>query len=238
MREETHQPPHEQLPLAGIKSRTPHANRGKALEAMLDRTHERYKHERRAVIYHVPNAFTYCPERAYQRLDPYLKARLGTGLTMVRVKTPCDYIGGAKGFPLAFDAKEFHGASIPLDDFTPHQVEGLLGFERVGLAGFMVYARRAGQVFWVRAGQVREAQDKVAFQKGRGAHPKSFNLAWLEENAVLVCRTHDGGEVDWLPVLTGAVSSRSSVDSRRLPAGGNQPSAMRELISARRLAER
>ena len=189
-----------------FRRRKGHANLGKQFETMLNRAHVRYEASGLAVIYNVPNAFNFCSEGEYARLMSQIKARLGDGRTMKRVQTPCDFIGCVGRLAVAFDAKQFSNKSIALKEFKPHQVEGLAKWEQIGaLAGFMVYAAEGGEVFWLKASQVREAQARVMYaRKGKAAHPKSFSVGWLKENALFVGVFHEGQPCLWLEALTGA----------------------------------
>lgn len=194
-----------QQELAGLKHSRGHANLGKSFEAMLERAHALYAHAGSASVDRNPNEWQPASEGRAMTFPPAMRARTGTGRWIVMARSNIDYSGNVRGGrAVAFDAKETAKKSIPLDSFTPHQVERLCAKERAGaLAGFLVHFSESGEVYWVRASQVRGSQDLVRFaKKGRGKEPKSLSLAWLAEYGVLVCRLKPGDQmVDWLPVL-------------------------------------
>jgi recombination protein U len=198
---------YQQNTLAGINHRQTHANLGKGFEDALDAAHELYERQGVGKIIHLRNAFVYCTEAAFNRLDPYMRARLGTGLTMVREKTEWDYCGVVRGRAVAFDAKEFSGTSIPVDELKPHQIEHLCAFAAGGgLAGFMIHAKQSGVVFWLDARKAREMADRVRFApKGKVTGVvKSLNELWLSENCIRVGRLQGGVWLNWAETLLKA----------------------------------
>lgn len=185
-----------QLKFDGIPSPEPHANRGRAFESMLERTHDFYGRQRIGKVEKIPNAWAYCNEAEYFRLPDDMKAVTGTGRLMKRIKTSCDYLGTVSGRGVAFDAKEFAGSSIPFSQFTAHQVRRLYEYARVKtLAGFMILAKRIDSVFWIDAEAL-----STAFHIGIG-RPKSFNIDWLKTYAVLICERASQVTIDWARVL-------------------------------------
>lgn len=193
-----------QLELVKGVAQTPHANRGRALEQMLARTHDYYERQGIASIEKFPNAFVFCAEIEWQKIQtPALKARTGDGKPLKREKTDCDFKGHARGFGVAFDAKEFAGPSIPLANFKPHQVQRLYMFARTGgRAGFIIWAKRIDSVFWI------EAQAFSAIY--HTGHLKSLNLDWLRENALTICQWTTAALIDWAAVLFGKPAGLSA----------------------------
>lgn len=192
-----------QLELIKGVSQTPHANRGRQLEGMLIRTHQFYERSGIASVEKIPNAFVFCNEIEWQRIkSPALKARTADGKPLKREKTDCDFKGHARGFGVAFDAKEFSGASIPLTNFKPHQVLRLFTFARTGgCAGFMIWAKRIDSIFWIEA----RAFNPVYLL----GQLRSLNLAWLKEHATLICQSTTGALIDWASVLFPQVPKAS-----------------------------
>lgn len=197
----------QQNTLAGISPRQSHGNRGKEFEDALAAAHEVYERQGIGKIIHLRNAFTFCTEAAFNRQEPYMRARLGTGLTMVREKTEWDFCGVVRSKAVAFDAKEFSGSSISLGDLKSHQIENLCAFASAGgVAGFMIHAKRSGVVFWLDALKARELDDKARFVgKGKVAGVlKSLNELWLSENALRVGRLQGGVWLNWAETLLRA----------------------------------
>jgi penicillin-binding protein-related factor A (putative recombinase) len=184
----------EKLRFGDFQAPDSHANRGRQFEAMLERTHDFYTCELIGDITKISNRWEFCSEGEWRRLPPALKARTGDGKPLKRAQTVCDYLGHAYGYGVAFDAKEFNGPSIPLENFKVHQVRGLYNYERTrGLAGFLVWSKRADKVYWVCA-------QFMMILRSAGTL-KSLNIKWLDEHAVLITEKTTGALVDWARVL-------------------------------------
>ena len=165
---------------------------------MLGRTHHYYKVRGMADVDYIENAFVYCSEKEYERLPREMKARMGDGRTLKRVRTSGDYRGTLGPFGLAFDAKQFSSERLQLKKLPRHQVEALCSFARPGgLAGFMVYAKQAGTVYWVEARQMRRLCDAALTAAGL----KTLNLSWFAQNAVRVCEVRPGDLVEYAETL-------------------------------------
>jgi penicillin-binding protein-related factor A (putative recombinase) len=180
------------------RGRESHGNRGKDFERILERTHRRYREQGVADVDYIPNAFVYCSEWEWKRLPRTSTARMGDGRTLKRVQTSSDYRGTLRGLGLAFDAKEFSDDRLSLKKLPRHQVDSLARFARArGIAGFMVWAKRAGTVYWVPAALMSKVYYE-AFGKG----VKTLNLAWFEEHAVRVAPIPPDDIVDYAAALT------------------------------------
>jgi penicillin-binding protein-related factor A (putative recombinase) len=161
---------------------------------MLDKTHHYYRVRGVADVDYIENAFVYCSEWEFNRLRPEMKARMGDGRTLRRARTSGDYRGTLHGRGLAFDAKQFSDERLQLKKIPRHQVESLCSFARAGgLAGFMIYARQVGTVYWVEAGLMRDLCDRALSSTG----VKTLNLAWFAENAQVVGKVMPGGLVEY-----------------------------------------
>jgi recombination protein U len=161
---------------------------------MLERTHSYYERAGVGLVEKIENAFGYCSEQEWQRLPAPLKARTGDGKPLKRQKTICDYMGHAYSLGVAFDAKEFDGPSIPLENFKDHQARRLFTFQRTkGLAGFLVWSKRVDEVYWVAADVVLKL--KAGFER------KSISIDWLRQKALLISKGTTGAIIDWARVL-------------------------------------
>lgn len=93
-------------------------------------------------------------------------------------------------------------------------MDSLASFARArGLAGFMVWVKQAGAVYWVPAPLMSDLY-YAAF--GRGV--KTLNLAWFAEKAVRVAPVPPDTIVDYAPVL--APHSRAAQAAADVPKGG------------------
>lgn len=212
-----------QLEFEGIGRKEGHGQRGMAFQRMLDRAHRTYRHARLAVIERNERVWSYTAEARARALPAFMAARTLDGTRFLVMETSqVDYAGTARGRSIRFDAKETARASIPLDQFTRAQVEELCDHERAGaLAGFLVHFARTGQVFWVTASRVREAQDRVIFQVGRGKHPKSLSPEWMVEQAVHVYDVrHAADSCDYLPALLAPAAAPRPTPAVRTPDPG------------------
>lgn len=184
-----------------LVARESHGNRGKEFERMLEATHHYYRVLGLADVDYIENAFVYCSEAEFARLPPEMKARMGDGRTLKRSRTSGDYRGTLRGLGLAFDAKQFSDERLQLKKIPRHQVESLSSFARAGgIAGFMVYAKRAGTVYWVDAITMRNLCDQALSTKGL----KTLNLEWFATKAVRVGEVLPGGLVEYARALSPA----------------------------------
>lgn len=181
-----------------------HGGRGTNFEKMLERAHDFYRRRRMAVVERNKRVWDYTTKGRALALPEFMAAKTLDGRNyLVMEPSLVDYAGTARGRSIRFDAKETARPSIPLDQMSRPQVEELCDHEAAGaFAGFMVHFTRTGEVFWVVAIAVREAQDRVLFQVGKGQHPKSLSLEWMREHALHVYTVrHEGDMCDYLPKL-------------------------------------
>lgn len=181
-----------------------HAGRGASFEKMLERAHHFYRARRMAVVERNKRVWDYTTDKRALLLPKYMAARTLDGRHYLTMETSLvDYAGTAKGRSIRFDAKETADASLPLKNLSREQVEELCDHEAAGaLAGFMVLFSRTGEVFFVAAVAVRDAQDRVMFQAGKGKYPKSLSLEWMHSHALHVYTVRHGGDMcDYLPKL-------------------------------------
>ncbi|OIQ59808.1 holliday junction resolvase RecU [Moorella thermoacetica] len=118
-----------------MKSRTTAANRGRALEDLIEFSNERYRRAGKAVIHRVPAA--------------WLPVRDGRGRIVsakIEKKAAVDFIGhvlvpGGRALPVAFEAKEVSkGRRWPLSRLEEHQYRYLADCARTGAAAFVLIA--------------------------------------------------------------------------------------------------
>ncbi len=168
---------------------------------MLEATHHYYRVRGVADVDYIENAFVYCSEREFARLPREMKARMGDGRTLKRVRTSGDYRGTLGPLGLAFDAKQFSDDRLRLKLIPRHQVESLSSFARTGgIAGFMVYAKQAATVYWVDAITMRNLCDQALSTKGL----KTLNLEWFAAKAVRVGEVSPGGLIEYARALSPA----------------------------------
>lgn len=120
------------------------ANRGRALEDLVEWANERYRCQGTAVIHKVPTA--------------WIPIRNGQGKIIsakVEKKASVDFLGhirlsGGSALPVAFDAKEVsRGNRWPLSKLEPHQYEYLRDSDFTGAFSFVLIAFWEPKQFFV-----------------------------------------------------------------------------------------
>lgn len=151
-----------------------YANRGRALEDLIELSNERYRKAGIAVIHHVPAA--------------WLPIRNSCGRIVsakIEKKAAVDFIGhitteSGRALPVAFDAKEVSkGARWPLSRLEEHQFRYLADCARTGAAAFLIIAFwEYGKFFLLPFASLEE---KVrAYHSGGAASVKITDAALLE----------------------------------------------------------
>lgn len=198
-----------QLQLMGFKRFTPYANRGREFQTILNNTHLWYERQGWGKIYEIPNAFSFVSERQWQASSFELRARTAKGAPLLRIRSAPDYLGAIEGRHIEFDAKEFSGASISIENFKEHQVENLYRAERAGsISGFMILEKRTLKVYWVEAGYVREWIDHLAWKKGG---IKSLNFSKVTDARVrLLCEVERNSIAHYAPGLIAEFSKKAA----------------------------
>lgn len=105
--------------------------RGSTLEELVNRTNEKYREQKLALMQKIPTPIT------PMRID---KEHRHITLAYFEQKSTVDYIGAVQGLPVCFDAKESAQDTFALHNIHPHQVTFMREFERQdGIAFFLLY---------------------------------------------------------------------------------------------------
>ncbi len=114
--------------------------RGSLLEDMINRTNEKYREQKLALIQKVPTPIT------PMKID----SESHITLAYFDQKSTVDYIGVIQGLPVCFDAKECASMTFALHNVHPHQVEFMRAFEQQqGIAFFLLYFSREDQFYYL-----------------------------------------------------------------------------------------
>ena len=106
--------------------------RGSTLEDLINRTNEKYRDNKLALIQKVPTPITPMKFDSEKRVIT---------LAYFDQKSTVDYIGAVQGIPVCFDAKECAASTFTLRNIHPHQVEFMKEFEaQDGIAFFLIYS--------------------------------------------------------------------------------------------------
>ncbi len=105
--------------------------RGSSFEEIINFTNERYRQSKLALFQKIPTPITPV------KMDGETKT---ITLAYFEKQSTVDYIGVAQGVPIAFDAKETAGKSLPLQNIHAHQIAFMEEFtEQKGLAFLLVH---------------------------------------------------------------------------------------------------
>ena len=137
--------------------------RGSTLEDLVNRTNEKYRENRLALIQKVPTPITPI------QID---KESRHITLAYFDQKSTVDYIGAVQGIPVCFDAKECGVDTFALQNIHEHQVAFMEDFEKQrGVAFFLIYFTERDlfyylpfshlKVFWDRALAGRSEERRV-----------------------------------------------------------------------------
>ena len=115
--------------------------RGSILEELVNRTNEKYKEQKLALIQKIPTPIT------PMKVD---KETRHITLAYFEQKSTVDYIGTIQGIPVCFDAKESAETTFSLQNIHPHQVEFMKAFEeQQGIAFFLIYYSSLDEYYYL-----------------------------------------------------------------------------------------
>ncbi len=157
--------------------------RGSSLEESINFTNERYRQSGLALLQKIPTPIT-----------PVRMDAEGRTITLAyfEKQSTVDYIGVAQGVPIAFDAKETAGKSLPLQNIHAHQMAFMEEFRRQrGLAFLLVHFSAADEYYllpfetlrcyWENAENGgRKSIPHAAFEKKYSIRQKDGLLHYLE----------------------------------------------------------
>lgn len=167
--------------------------RGSTLEELVNRSNEKYKERRLALIQKVPTPIT--PVRIDQ------ESRHIT-LAYFEQKSTVDYIGVVQGILVCFDAKECAGDTFPLQNLHEHQVEFMTEFEQQeGLSFLLIYFKKQDIFYYLTYEKMMEFWER-AKKGGR----KSFRLEELDPHYQI--STHEGVGIHYLEMIQRDLQDR------------------------------
>lgn len=147
--------------------------RGSTLEEMINRTNEKYRETKLALIQKIPTPITPIS------ID---KSSRHITLAYFEQKSTVDYIGTVQGIPVCFDAKECNTDTFPMQNIHEHQFRFMEEFEEQGGIAFLViFYSHKNILQYLRFEKLREFYERME-QGGR----KSFRLEEMEEEYRIV----------------------------------------------------
>lgn len=157
--------------------------RGSTFEELINFTNERYRRAGLALLQKIPTPITPV------RMDGETKT---ITLAYFEKQSTIDYIGVAQGIPIAFDAKETAGKSLPLQNIHAHQMAFMEEFRiQQGLSFLLVHFSAADEyyllpfetlkAYWEEAERGgRRSIPYAAFEKKYQIRQQGSLLSYLE----------------------------------------------------------
>lgn len=167
--------------------------RGSTLEDLINRTNDKYRESRLALIQKVPTPITPI------NID---KESRHITLAYFDQKSTVDYIGAVQGIPVCFDAKECATDTFALQNIHEHQVAFMKEFEEQGgISFFLIYYTGKNRMYYLTYARMAEFW-KRAQDGGR----KSFRFDELSEEFFLPHKA--GVMVPYLDMIQKDLSER------------------------------
>lgn len=146
--------------------------RGSTLEEMINRTNEKYREGKLALIQKVPTPITPIS------ID---KATRHITLAYFEQKSTVDYIGVVQGISVCFDAKECTADTFPMHNIHEHQFAFMTEFEKQGGISFLIlFFSHKNLLYYLKYEKLKEFYERME-QGGR----KSFRIDELSPDYVI-----------------------------------------------------
>ena len=143
--------------------------RGSVFEDEINRTNEKYKEQKLALMQKVPTPIT------PMKID---SENRHITLAYFEQKSTVDYIGLVQGIPICFDAKECAKDLWPLQNLHPHQVKFMQEFEEQGGISFIILSFTGrNETFYIPFRDIRYFWERM-----ENGGKKSFNYDELDHN--------------------------------------------------------
>lgn len=167
--------------------------RGSVFEDEINRTNEKYKEQKLALMQKVPTPIT------PMKID---SENRHITLAYFEQKSTVDYIGVIQGIPVCFDAKECQKTTFALQNIHPHQVEFMRAFEEQdGIAFFLISFTQEGIYYYLPFRRFLPF-----WERAQAGGRKSFRMDELDMNWVL---PHKAGVlVPYLEMINRDLSER------------------------------
>lgn len=148
--------------------------RGSLLEELINRTNEKYREQKLALIQKIPTPITPV------RMDTETRQ---ITLAYFEQRSTVDYIGAVQGIPVCFDAKECKTNTFPIQNIHEHQVVFMRDFEdQGGVAFLIIYFTNADRYFYLPFEQMADF-----WNRSKTGHAKNFKIDELDPEYELSC---------------------------------------------------
>lgn len=146
--------------------------RGSALEELINRTNEKYRDSKLALIQKIPTPITPVKIDSQSR---------HITLAYFDQKSTVDYIGTVQGIPVCFDAKECASDTFALQNIHEHQVEFMKDFEaQQGVAFFLIDYTGRDELYYLRFSELYNF-----WERARLGGRKSFRYDEIDKRFIL-----------------------------------------------------
>ena len=142
--------------------------RGSSFEEIINFTNERYRQSGLALFQKIPTPITPV------RMDEETRT---ITLAYFEKQSTVDYIGVAQGIPIAFDAKETAGKSLPLQNIHAHQMAFMGEFRHQRGLSFLLVHFSAADAYYLLPFETL----KLYWENAARGERKSIPLAAFEE---------------------------------------------------------
>ena len=116
--------------------------RGSTLEEMINRTNEKYREKKLALVQKIPTPIT--PININKETSQIT-------LAYFEQKSTVDYLGTVQGIPVCFDAKESATDTFALQNIHEHQVTFMRDFEaQDGISFLLIYYTARDMLYYLR----------------------------------------------------------------------------------------
>lgn len=169
--------------------------RGSTLEDFINRTNDKYRECKLALVQKIPTPITPI------QID---KNSRHITLAYFDQKSTVDYIGVVQGIPVCFDAKEVSSKTFPMANIHDHQIQFMEEFEKQGgVAFFILYYSSMDQFYYLT---FRELQ--CFYERKTTGGRKSFRLEEL--NPCYFFKQGNGVLVPYLDMLAIDLGERET----------------------------
>lgn len=169
--------------------------RGSTLEDLVNRTNEKYRENKLALMQKIPTPITPIT------ID---KDNRHITLAYFEQKSTVDYIGTVQGIPVCFDAKESARDTFALSNIHEHQVAFMEEFEEQGgIAFFLLYYSAKDIFYYLRFKKLKEFWNRM-----KSGGKKSFRYEEIEQEYII--RSKHGILVPYLELLKKDLETREA----------------------------
>ncbi len=174
--------------------------RGSLLEDLINRTNEKYREQKLALIQKVPTPITPI------KMD---KEHRQISLAYFEQKSTVDYIGVVQGIPVCFDAKECTSDTFPLQNIHEHQIQFMKEYEEQGGVAFLIiYYTNKDRLYYLPYRRLL-----IFWERAINGGRKSFRFDELDDSFVF--HQKNGYFVPYLEMIQKDLDEQDTEEERK-----------------------